>query len=409
MRNFETSIPVGFFTYPISQAADITAFKATTVPVGEDQMPMIEQTKEIVHKFNSVYGDTLIDPKILLPENQACLRLPGIDGKAKMSKSLGNCIYLSEEPEEIKKKVFSMFTDPTHIRVEDPGKLEGNTVFTYLDAFCRPEYFAEFLPEYSDLDELKAHYQRGGLGDMKVKRFLNNVLQAELEPIRNRRKEFSKDIPAVYEMLNYIWAGMILLGVIYGVCTGQMSALTGGALDSAREAVSLCITMAGVMALWMGLMEIAQESGMIAKMTKGIRPFLKFMFPRLPEDHPAGEYITTNLIANVLGLGWACTPAGLKAMEQLAELEKQRAGQGTEKGRQGSEDRRYGAEATAASNEMCTFLILNISSLQLIPVNMIAYRSQYGSANPAVIIAPALVATLFSTIIAIIYCKWKDR
>lgn len=210
-------------------------------------------------------------------------------------------------------------------------------------------------------------------------------------------------------MLNYIWAGMILLGVIYGVCTGQMSALTGGALDSAREAVSLCITMAGVMALWMGLMEIAQESGMIAKMTKGIRPFLKFMFPRLPKDHPAGEYITTNLIANVLGLGWACTPAGLKAMEQLAELEKQRAGQGTEKGRQGSEDRRYGAEATAASNEMCTFLILNISSLQLIPVNMIAYRSQYGSANPAVIIAPALVATLFSTIIAIIYCKWKDR
>ena len=210
-------------------------------------------------------------------------------------------------------------------------------------------------------------------------------------------------------MLIYIWAGMILLGVIYGVCTGQMSALTGGALDSAREAVSLCITMAGVMALWMGLMEIAQESGMIAKMTKGIRPFLKFMFPRLPEDHPAGEYITTNLIANVLGLGWACTPAGLKAMEQLAELEKQRAGQGTEKGRQGSEDRRYGAEATVASNEMCTFLILNISSLQLIPVNMIAYRSQYGSANPAVIIAPALVATLFSTIIAIIYCKWKDR
>lgn len=210
-------------------------------------------------------------------------------------------------------------------------------------------------------------------------------------------------------MLNYIWAGMILLGVIYGVCTGQMSALTGGALDSAREAVSLCITIAGVMALWMGLMEIAQESGMIAKMTKGIRPFLKFMFPRLPEDHPAGEYITTNLIANVLGLGWACTPAGLKAMEQLAELEKQRAGQGTEKGRQGSEDRRYGAEATVASNEMCTFLILNISSLQLIPVNMIAYRSQYGSANPAVIIAPALVATLFSTIIAIIYCKWKDR
>ena len=218
-------------------------------------------------------------------------------------------------------------------------------------------------------------------------------------------------------MLNYIWAGMILLGVIYGVCTGQMSALTGGALDSAREAVSLCITMAGVMALWMGLMEIAQESGMIAKMTKGIRPFLKFMFPRLPEDHPAGEYITTNLIANVLGLGWACTPAGLKAMEQLAELEKQRAEQRRiEQQRMQPVNRQlrpvagqYGAEATAASNEMCTFLILNISSLQLIPVNMIAYRSQYGSANPAVIIAPALVATLFSTIIAIIYCKWKDR
>lgn len=201
MRNFETSIPVGFFTYPISQAADITAFKATTVPVGEDQMPMIEQTKEIVHKFNSVYGDTLIDPKILLPENQACLRLPGIDGKAKMSKSLGNCIYLSEEPEEIKKKVFSMFTDPTHIRVEDPGKLEGNTVFTYLDAFCRPEYFAEFLPEYSDLDELKAHYQRGGLGDVKVKKFLNNVLQAELAPIRQRREDWEKRLPDVYEIL----------------------------------------------------------------------------------------------------------------------------------------------------------------------------------------------------------------
>ena len=201
MRNFEASIPVGFFTYPISQAADITAFKATVVPVGEDQLPMLEQTKEIVHKFNSVYGDTLIDPKILLPENEACLRLPGIDGKAKMSKSLGNCIYLSEESEDIKKKVFSMFTDPNHIRVEDPGSLEGNTVFTYLDAFCKPEYFAEFLPEYQNLDELKAHYQRGGLGDMKVQRFLNNVLQAELEPIRNRRKELQKDIPAIYEIL----------------------------------------------------------------------------------------------------------------------------------------------------------------------------------------------------------------
>ena len=201
MRNFETSIPVGFFTYPISQAADITAFKANVVPVGEDQLPMLEQTKEIVRKFNSVYGDTLVEPEILLPENQACLRLPGTDGKAKMSKSLGNCIYLSEEPDEIQKKVFGMFTAPTHIKVSDPGKLEGNTVFTYLDAFCRPEYFAEFLPDYANLQELKDHYTRGGLGDMKVKRFLNNVLQAELEPIRNRRKEYQKDIPYVYEIL----------------------------------------------------------------------------------------------------------------------------------------------------------------------------------------------------------------
>ena len=201
MRNFEASIPVGFFTYPISQAADITAFKANVVPVGEDQLPMLEQTKEIVRKFNSVYGDTLVEPEILLPENQACPRLPGTDGKAKMSKSLGNCIYLSEEPDEIQKKVFSMFTDPTHIKVSDPGKLEGNTVFTYLDAFCRPEYFAEFLPDYANLQELKDHYTRGGLGDMKVKRFLNNVLQAELDPIRNRRKEYQKDIPYVYEIL----------------------------------------------------------------------------------------------------------------------------------------------------------------------------------------------------------------
>ena len=201
MRNFEASIPVGFFTYPISQAADITAFKANVVPVGEDQLPMLEQTKEIVRKFNSVYGDTLVEPEILLPENQACLRLPGTDGKAKMSKSLGNCIYLSEEPDEIQKKVLSMFTAPTHIKVSDPGKLEGNTVFTYLDAFCRPEYFAEFLPDYANLQELKDHYTRGGLGDMKVKRFLNNVLQAELEPIRNRRKEYQKDIPYVYEIL----------------------------------------------------------------------------------------------------------------------------------------------------------------------------------------------------------------
>lgn len=201
MRNFEASIPVGFFTYPISQAADITAFKANVVPVGEDQLPMLEQTKEIVRKFNSVYGDTLVEPEILLPENQACLRLPGTDGKAKMSKSLGNCIYLSEESDEIQKKVFGMFTDPTHIKVSDPGKLEGNTVFTYLDAFCRPEYFAEFLPDYANLQELKDHYTRGGLGDMKVKRFLNNVLQAELEPIRNLRKEYQKDIPYVYEIL----------------------------------------------------------------------------------------------------------------------------------------------------------------------------------------------------------------
>ena len=201
MRNFEASIPVGFFTYPISQAADITAVKATTVPVGEDQMPMIEQTKEIVHKFNSVYGETLVDPKILLPEQEACLRLPGIDGKAKMSKSLGNCIYLSEEPEDIKKKVMSMYTDPDHIRVQDPGKIEGNTVFTYLDAFSCPEHFERYLPEYANLDELKDHYRRGGLGDVKVKRFLNEVLQETLEPIRNRRKEFQKDIPYVYDVL----------------------------------------------------------------------------------------------------------------------------------------------------------------------------------------------------------------
>ena len=201
MRNFEASIPVGFFCYPISQAADITAFKATVVPVGEEQLPMLEQTKEIVHKFNSVYGDTLIDPKILLPENEACLRLPGIDGKAKMSKSLGNCIYLSEKSEDIKKKVFSMFTDPNHIRVEDPGSLEGNTVFTYLDAFCKPEYFAEFLPEYQNLDELKAHYQRGGLGDVKVKRFLNAVMQEEQGQIRAKRKALEQHIPEIYEIL----------------------------------------------------------------------------------------------------------------------------------------------------------------------------------------------------------------
>ena len=201
MRNFETSIPVGFFTYPISQAADITAFGATTVPAGEDQMPMLEQCREIVHKFNAVYGETLTMPEIMLPQNAACLRLPGIDGKAKMSKSLGNCIYLSDEPEDIKKKIMSMYTDPNHLRVQDPGKVEGNPVFIYLDAFSRPEHFAEFLPEYQNLDELKAHYQRGGLGDVKIKKFLNSVMQAELEPIRNRRKEWEQRLPEVVEIL----------------------------------------------------------------------------------------------------------------------------------------------------------------------------------------------------------------
>ena len=201
MRNFEASIPVGFFCYPISQAADITAFGATDVPAGEDQMPMIEQTREIVHKFNEVYGETLVEPKIVLPSNQACLRLPGIDGKAKMSKSLGNCIYLSDEPEDIQKKIMSMFTDPTHLRKDDPGHTEGNPVFIYLDAFCQDEHCAEFLPEYANLDELKAHYQRGGLGDVTVKKFLNNVIQEELRPIRESRKEWEKRIPEVYEIL----------------------------------------------------------------------------------------------------------------------------------------------------------------------------------------------------------------
>lgn len=201
MRNFEASIPVGFFTYPISQAADITAFKATTVPVGEDQLPMIEQTREIVRKFNSVYGDTLVEPDVLLPETQAAMRLPGTDGKAKMSKSLGNCIYLSDSADDVRKKVMSMYTDPTHIQVSDPGHIEGNTVFTYLDAFSRVEHFERYLPDYANLDELKAHYQRGGLGDVKVKKFLNNILQEELEPIRNRRKEFEKDIPEIYRIL----------------------------------------------------------------------------------------------------------------------------------------------------------------------------------------------------------------
>lgn len=201
MRNFETSIPVGFFTYPISQAADITAFKANIVPVGEDQLPMLEQAKEIVRKFNSVYGETLVEPEAVLPSRKACLRLPGIDGKAKMSKSLGNCIYLSDTADDVKKKIISMYTDPDHIKVTDPGKLEGNAVFTYLDAFATDEHFAAFLPEYKNLGELKAHYTRGGLGDMKVKRFLNEVLQSILEPIRARRKEYEKDIPAVYDIL----------------------------------------------------------------------------------------------------------------------------------------------------------------------------------------------------------------
>lgn len=201
MRNFEASIPVGFFTYPISQAADITAFKATTVPVGEDQFPMIEQTREIVRKFNSVYDEVLVEPSALISTNQACLRLPGIDGKAKMSKSLGNCIYLSDSEADVKKKIMSMYTDPEHLLVSDPGHLEGNTVFTYLDAFCKPEHFERYLPDYANLDELKAHYTRGGLGDVKVKKFLNNIIQEELEPIRKRRKEYEKDIPEVYNIL----------------------------------------------------------------------------------------------------------------------------------------------------------------------------------------------------------------
>ena len=201
MRNFEASIPVGFFTYPISQAADITAFKATTVPVGEDQLPMIEQTREIVRKFNSVYDEVLVEPSALISTNQACLRLPGIDGKAKMSKSLGNCIYLSDSEADVKKKIMSMYTDPEHLLVSDPGHLEGNTVFTYLDAFCKPEHFERYLPDYVNLDELKAHYTRGGLGDVTVKKFLNNIIQEELEPIRKRRKEYEKDIPEVYNIL----------------------------------------------------------------------------------------------------------------------------------------------------------------------------------------------------------------
>ena len=202
MRGFDRAIPAGFLCYPVSQAADITFCKATTVPVGEDQIPMLEQTREIVRTFNRIYGETLVEPDILLPENEASLRLPGTDGKAKMSKSLGNCIYLSDEPEVIKEKIMTMYTDPLHIRVSDPGHIEGNTVFTYLDAFCRPDDFERFLPEYSGLDELKAHYQKGGLGDVKVKRFLNAIMQDTLGEIRERRKEFEKDLDYVYDVLN---------------------------------------------------------------------------------------------------------------------------------------------------------------------------------------------------------------
>lgn len=200
-KGFERSLPAGFLVYPVSQAADITAFRATHVPVGEDQLPMLEQTKEIVRKFNSIYDDVLVEPEVLLPDNAACLRLPGTDGKAKMSKSLGNCIYLADDPKEVQKKIMSMYTDPLHLRIEDPGHLEGNAVFTYLDAFCKPEHFERYLPEYAGLDELKAHYQRGGLGDVKIKKFLNKIIQEELEPIRARRKEYEKDIAAVYDIL----------------------------------------------------------------------------------------------------------------------------------------------------------------------------------------------------------------
>lgn len=201
MRGFNADVPVGFFTYPISQASDITAFKATTVPVGEDQLPMLEQCHEIVRSFNRTYGPVLVEPKVLLPQGEACLRLPGTDGKAKMSKSLGNCIYLSDSPADVKKKIRGMYTDPNHLRVEDPGKVEGNTVFTYLDAFATDEHFAEYLSDYANLDELKDHYRRGGLGDVKVKKFLDKVLEETLEPIRARRREYEKDIPGVYDIL----------------------------------------------------------------------------------------------------------------------------------------------------------------------------------------------------------------
>ena len=201
MREFGKSIPVGFYTYPISQASDITAFRATTVPAGADQEPMIEQTREIVHKFNSIYGETLVEPEIMLPQNAACLRLPGTDGKAKMSKSLGNCIYLSDTSEDLRKKVMSMYTDPNHLRVEDPGQVEGNCVFTYLDAFCRPEHFALYLPEYENLDALKEHYRRGGLGEVKCKKFLIAILNELLAPIRERRAYWEQNIEQVYQIL----------------------------------------------------------------------------------------------------------------------------------------------------------------------------------------------------------------
>ncbi len=224
-RNFEASIPVGFFCYPISQAADITAFKATTVPVGEDQLPMIEQTKEIVRKFNSVYDEVLVEPEAVLPKNEVCLRLPGTDGKAKMSKSLGNCIYLSDSEKEVEQKIMSMYTDPLHLQVSDPGHLEGNTVFTYLDAFCKLEHFERYLPDYADLDELKAHYQRGGLGDVKVKRFLNRVVQEELAPIRARRSEYEKDIGAVCDILK--------------VGSEQARAVAAQTLDEVKKAMKI--------------------------------------------------------------------------------------------------------------------------------------------------------------------------
>lgn len=201
LRGFETSLPMGFLTYPVSQAADITLFDASVVPVGDDQAPMIEQTRELARSFNSSYKEVIVEPEIMLPENEACTRLPGLDGKAKMSKSLGNCIFLSDEPEVIEKKIMSMYTDPDHLKIEDPGKVEGNVVFTYLDAFCSDEHFEKYLPEYKNLDELKDHYKKGGLGDVTIKKFLNSIIQEELEPIRNRRKEYEKKIPEVYDML----------------------------------------------------------------------------------------------------------------------------------------------------------------------------------------------------------------